>query len=180
MAAGRWVTGLAATGVLVATGAWVRWPAAGVDGPLWEEVRPVIEARLAAQAQGTGYGSARSGPGARWFCRARALDLDERDGLVRAGVATLCVEYGARGGALVECGGAVVPQEVRLRRGPDGGYRIVSRDRAPDGAGAAAWRRDHFGPLTDPDRPDPAARAALETAARSHFGLPADAPVRGC
>ncbi|MGW5770998.1 hypothetical protein ACWEVY_17880 [Streptomyces longwoodensis] len=179
MAAGRWVTGVAATGVLVATGAWVRWPA-GVDGPLWEEVRPVIEARLAAQSQGTGYGATRPELGARWFCRARALDLDERDGLVRAGVATLCVEYGARDGALVECGADAVPQEVRLRRGPDGGYRVVSREEAPDGAGSAAWRRDHFGLLADPDRPDPAARAALERAARSHFGLPADAHVAEC
>jgi hypothetical protein len=179
MAAGRWVTGVAATGVLVATGAWARW-AAGVDGPLWEEVRPVIEARLAAQEQGTGYGSALPGLGARWFCRARPLDLDERDGVVRAGVATLCVEYGVRDGALVACSGDQVPQEVRLRRAADGGYRVVALEEAPDGAGSAAWRRDHFGLFADPDRPDPSAQAALETAARTHFGLPPDARVTDC
>ncbi|MEU5536779.1 hypothetical protein [Streptomyces sp. NPDC020362] len=177
----RWGIGLGATLVLVVTGAWVAGPA-GVDRQLWSEVRPVIEARLVADSKGSGYGETQPGLRARWFCRAEVRDLDEHDGLVRAGVTTSCGEYGVRQGALVECSGAEVPQVVRLRRdaGADGGYRVVSREEAPDGAGSERWVEDHFSFFAEPGPEDAGASTDPETAARRHFGLPADAPVKDC
>ncbi|MGW1724883.1 hypothetical protein ACWCQK_18330 [Streptomyces sp. NPDC002306] len=179
MSAHRWGTGVGAVVVLVATGTWVMWPA-GVDARLWGEVRPVIEARLVADSRGTGYGESEPGLGARWFCRARALDLEESGDRIRAGVDTLCVEYGVRDGVLVECGGARIPQVVRLERDGDGGYRVVSRDQPPDGAGYAEWTKSRFGFLTRSKLDDDVPAAALEAAARERFGLPANTPVRDC
>ncbi|MFF4271109.1 hypothetical protein [Streptomyces sp. NPDC001536] len=172
-----WATGVGAVLVLVGTGTWVMRPA-GVDGRLWGEIRPVIEARLAADSRGSGYGETVPGIGARWFCRAEALELDERDGRVRAGVNTLCMEYGARDEALVECSGGQYPQVVRLERDADHGYRVVAREEPPDGAGNAEWTKTHFGFLADTEAPMSA--ATLEAAARAHFHLPADAPVGDC
>jgi hypothetical protein len=165
--------------VLVATGAWARGPA-GVDARLWAEVRPVIEARLVAESRGSGLGESMPALDARWFCRAEALDLQERSGRVRAGVDTLCMEYGVRDGALVECGGAQVPQVVRLERAADGDYRVVSREEPPDGAGLAEWEETHFSYVAESRLGTPAPSDALETAARAHFGLPAGAPVENC
>ncbi|MFF7975312.1 hypothetical protein [Streptomyces sp. NPDC007905] len=181
MSVSRWGTGLGATAVLVATGAWVMWPT-GVDEHLWGQVRPVIEARLVADSKGSGYGKTQPALRAHWFCRARARDLDEHDGVVRAGVTTLCVEYGVRAGTLRECGGAAVPQVVRLRRATDadGGFHVVSREEPPDGEGNERWVEDHFGFLTEPGPADSVPSTDLETAARAHFGLPADAPVGDC
>ncbi|MFF8478099.1 hypothetical protein [Streptomyces sp. NPDC015414] len=187
MTVGRWGTGLAATGVLVATGVWAMGPGAdgargraGVDERLWSAVRPVIEARLVADSRGGGYGEAVPAFRARWFCRAQAQDLEERDGLVRAGVSTLCLEYGVRAGALLECGGAQGPQVLRLRRdtGATGGYRVVSAQRPPEGAGYAQWVDAHFDRETAADDSPPT--STLEATARTHFGLPANAPVRPC
>ncbi|MEW2259436.1 hypothetical protein [Streptomyces sp. NPDC047869] len=189
MTVGRWGTGLAATGVLVATGVWAMGPGtdgahgrADVDAHLWSEVRPVIEARLVADSRGGGYGEAVPGLRARWFCRAQAQDLEEHGGQVRAGVSTLCLEYGVRAGALLECGGAQGPQVLRLRRdkGAAGGYRVVSAQRPPDGAGYGQWVDAHFAHQADADTGDSMPSGALRAAARDHFGLPADAPVRGC
>ncbi|MFD3933252.1 hypothetical protein [Streptomyces sp. NPDC058614] len=179
MSVRRWGAGLGATAVLVAMGAWVLWPA-DVDARLWGEVRPVIEARLAADSRGSGYGETVPGLRARWFCRAEAVDLEERDGLVRAGVTTLCMEYGVRGSALVECSGFQYPQVVRLERETDGGYRVVSREEPPEGAGNAQWTKDHFGFFAESELDGPMSDTPLKTAARAHFGLPADARVTDC
>ncbi|MFF7053304.1 hypothetical protein ACFY94_33620 [Streptomyces griseorubiginosus] len=179
MSAGRWAAGGGAVVVLVATGAWARWPGGtGVDADLWSRVRPAVEARLLEQVRGSGAGD--EGAGARWFCRAEAVDLDQRDGLVRAGVSTLCLEYGARAGSLVECSGAEVPQVMRLRREADGDYVVVSAETAPDGAGHAEWVTARFGHVTAAALDATVSSTALESAARSHFGLPADAPVGPC
>ncbi|MCX5333250.1 MULTISPECIES: hypothetical protein [unclassified Streptomyces] len=174
-----WATGVGAVLVLVGTGTWVMWPA-GVDGRLWGEVRPVIEARLAADSRGSGYGETVPGIRARWFCRAEALELAEHDGQVRAGINTLCMEYGARGQALVECSGGRYPQVVRLEREGDGGYRVVSQEEPPDGAGNAEWTKAHFGFFAESETEAPMSAATLEAAARAHFHLPADAPVSDC
>ncbi|MFI0812580.1 hypothetical protein [Streptomyces echinatus] len=179
MPAVRWGTGAGAVVVLVATGVWAMWPGQ-VDARLWSEVRPVIEARLAAENRGTGYGGTVPAWEAHWFCRAEALDLDDRGGEVRAGVNTLCVEYGVRDGSLVECGAGQVPQVLRLARTADGGYRVVAREEAPDGAGNARWTKDHFGRVGSAALGRPMSAAALESAARTRFGLPANAPVADC
>lgn len=173
-----WVTGVGAAMVLVGTGAWAMWPF-GVDGRLWSEVRPVIETRLASDSRGSGYGETVPGIEARWFCRAEALELDRRDGLVRAGVNTLCVEYGKHDQTLVECGGSRYPQVVRLERDDTaaGGYRVVSREEPPDGAGNAEWTEAHFGFLAASATEDPMSSEPLAARARTHFGLPTDAPV---
>ncbi|NEC89030.1 hypothetical protein G3I71_25175 [Streptomyces sp. SID12501] len=177
---GRWASGLGAVTVLVATGAWVLWPA-GVDARLWDEVRPVIETRLVADSRGSGYEETVPGSRVRWFCRAEPLDLGEDgDGVVRAGVNTLCMEYGVRAGALVECGGFRYPQVLRLERAADGDYRVVSREEPPDGAGYAEWMEDHFSYFAESGTDDSMSSTALETAARAHFGLPADARVVAC
>ncbi|WP_028810077.1 hypothetical protein [Streptomyces sp. 351MFTsu5.1] len=177
MSAGRWAAGGGAVVVLVATGAWARLPGGtGVDAGLWSRVRPAVEARLLEQPRGTGVGE----PGARWFCRAEAVDLAERDGLVRAGVSTLCVEYGVRSGRLVECSGAEVPQVIRLRREADGDYGVVSQETAPDGEGNAQWITSRFGHVTAASLDDTVSSTALESAARTHFNLPTDTPVTPC
>ncbi|ANP55779.1 hypothetical protein [Streptomyces griseochromogenes] len=95
---------------------------------------------------------------------------------------TSCREYGERKGALVECSGDEVPQVVRLARDPGArdGYRVVSREEAPDGAGNAQWVEDHFSLFGEPGPADRAPSTELEADARRHFGLPADAPVRDC
>ncbi|MDX3759159.1 hypothetical protein ACWDBO_32730 [Streptomyces mirabilis] len=86
-----------------------------------------------------------------------------------------------RDGALVECGGAHFPQVVRLERDIDGGYRVVAQEEAPDGAGYAAWEENHFSFVSESRLDDAAGTpAALETAARAHFGLPVGAPVEDC
>ncbi|MBL1110192.1 hypothetical protein JK361_37525 [Streptomyces sp. 5-8] len=179
MPAGRWGTGAGAVVVLAATGVWAMWPGQ-VDSRLWGEVRPVIEARLAAESRGSGYGEAVPALEAHWFCRAEALDLDDHGDEVRAGVNTLCVEYGVRDGSLVECSAGQAPQVLRLARTADGGYRVVSREQAPDGAGNARWTRDHFGRFAGSALDRPMSAGALESAARTRFGLPADAPVADC
>ncbi|MCQ9135624.1 hypothetical protein [Streptomyces hilarionis] len=177
----RGAVGVGAAAVLAVTGTWVMWPA-DVDEELWAQVRPVIEARLVAE-------SGRSGPAdgalvrdVRWFCRARALELEERAGEVRAGVDALCVEYGVRDGSLVECAAGQYPQVVRLRRdhAADGGFVVVGRDEAPDGEEYARWTESHFGVFTRAALRDRMSPAGLETEARAHFGLAADAAVGEC
>ena len=179
MSLGRWGVGLGATVVLMATGVWVMAPSA-IDDRLWGEVRPVIEARLAVESRGSGYGETVPGIGARWFCRAEALELDERDGQVRAGVNTLCMEYGARDQVLVECSGGSYPQVLRLERRPDGTYRVTSSEAPPDGAGNAEWTESHFGLFAENAVGDPMSSDPLEAEARAHFHLPKDAPVSAC
>ncbi|MET9388049.1 hypothetical protein ABZY09_45480 [Streptomyces sp. NPDC002928] len=180
MSVRRWGAGAGAVAVLVATGVWVMWPA-GVDARLWGEVRPVIEARLVAESQGTGYGETVPALKAKWFCRARALDLEENGDRIRAGVDTFCVEYGVRDGALVECGGSRFPQVVRLKRDTDGDYRVVSREEPPDGEGYAEWEESRFSFFAESEiGTDSGTSAALESAARAHFALPAGTPVKDC
>ncbi|MFF5028065.1 hypothetical protein ACFY2J_28165 [Streptomyces collinus] len=181
MSTSRWLTGGGASVVLVLTGLWAAGPGR-MDRHLWDEVRPVIEARLVADERGSGYGETVPALRARWFCGAEPRDLDERDGVVRAGVTTRCAEYGVRRGTLVECSGDEVPQVVRLERdaAAPGGFRVVSREEAPDGEGGGAWVASHFGPLSEPGPGDVVPSDVLEEAARAHFHLPADAPVADC
>ncbi|MFF1546973.1 hypothetical protein [Streptomyces sp. NPDC058291] len=177
----RGAVGVGAAAVLAVTGTWVLWPA-HVDQGLWAEVRPVIEARIAAEARGDGPAGAAPARDPRWFCRAEALELEEHAGAVRAGVKALCVEYGVRDDSLVECAAGQYPQVVRLERDhtADGGYRVVGREEPPDGAEYARWTESHFGVLTRSSLQDPMSPAELETEARAHFGLPADASVGEC
>ncbi|MER6787561.1 hypothetical protein [Streptomyces sp. NPDC000658] len=177
----RGAVGVGAAAVLAATGTWVMWPA-DVDEALWAEVRPVIEARLAAESGSGGPADDALIRDARWFCRARALELEERGGEVRAGVNALCVQYGVRDDTLVECAAGQYPQVVRLRRdhAADGGFRVVGRDEPPDGEGYARWTASHFGVFTRPALRDPISPAGLESEARTHFGLPADASLGEC
>src|SRR5690349_1813456 len=130
----RGAVGAGAAAVLAATGSWVLWPA-DVDEGLWAEVRPVIEARIVAESGHSGFGATLPALDARWFCRAEPLELEQHAGDVRAGVNTLCIEYGVQDGSLVACGAGQHPQVVRLQRdgSADGGYRVVSREEPPDG-----------------------------------------------
>lgn len=177
----RGAVGVGAAAVLAATGTWVMWPAE-VDEALWAEVRPVIEARVAADSRGDGPGETVPAWRARWFCRAEALELEEHAGEIRAGVNTLCIEYGVHDQSLVECGAGQYPQVVRLQRdaAADGGYRVVSREEPPDGEGYGRWTKAHFGVLARTSLHEPMPSAALESAARAHFGLPPDASVGDC
>ncbi|MEU7089922.1 hypothetical protein [Streptomyces achromogenes] len=178
MTAVRWATGAGAVVVLVGSGVWAMRPGQ-VDARLWEEVRPVIEARLTAEQRGTGYGEEVPALDAHWFCRAEPVGLERHGDEVRAGVDTLCVEYGVRDGGLVECAGGHVPQVLRLARAADGRYRVVSHEQAPDGAGNAEWTESHFGRRTLALR-DAMSSAPLENAARARYGLREDAPVGDC
>ncbi|MFD9396836.1 hypothetical protein ACFWBB_40710 [Streptomyces sp. NPDC060000] len=177
----RGAVGVGAAAVLAATGTWVMWPAE-IDGQLWGEVRPVIEARIAAESRGSGYGESAPALEARWFCHAEVLELEEHGDEVRAGVNTLCVEYGVRGDALVECGAGQYPQVVRLERDDSaaGGYRVVAREEPPDGDGYGRWTESHFGVLTRASLQDRMSSRSLEATARTHFGLPADADIAQC
>lgn len=187
MSVRMWGPGVGAVAVLLATGVWARWPA-GVDTRLWSEVRPVVEARLVAQAGGSGYGESVPALGAKWFCRAEALDLRENGDRVRAGVDTLCLEYGVRDGALVECGGAHFPQVVRLERATDGGYRVVAQEEPPDGAATPSGRRTTSASLPNPGstttqgrpprwRPRPARTSDCPPAHRSRTAEPQPLPL---
>ncbi|MEV1062373.1 hypothetical protein [Streptomyces sp. NPDC050263] len=177
----RGAVGVGAAAVLAATGTWVMWPGE-VDAGLWAEVRPVIEARIAAEAEGSGFGESLPALKARWFCHAEALELEEHEGEVRAGVNTLCVEYGVQEDSLVECGAGQYPQVVRLERdaAAGGGFRVVSREEPPDGAGYARWTASHFGVLVRPSLRNPMSSAEVESEARAHFGLGTDASVGQC
>ncbi|WP_449353073.1 hypothetical protein [Streptomyces shaanxiensis] len=104
------------------------------------------------------------------------MDLVERDGLVRAGVSTVCAEYGVRSGSLVECAGAEVPQVMRLRREADGDYRVVSQEVPPDGEGNAQWLTSRFGRATAASLDDTVPTTTLE-ASRPHPLRPAGRPV---
>jgi len=177
---GRWVFGGGAVVVLVVTGLGVPRATADVDAGLWGEVRPLIEAWLVADSKGSGYGETQPALRARWFCAAEPLVLDDHDGLVKAGVNTLCEEYGIRSGALLECGGAAFPQVVRLKRDAYGRYRVVSRQEPPDDVDEARWLADRFGGATVPGADATMSPAPLEAAARTHFGLRANAPVLDC
>ncbi|MEU2620493.1 hypothetical protein ABZ642_20570 [Streptomyces sp. NPDC007157] len=175
-----WGPGAGAVAVLVVTAVWAHG-SAGVDAGLWTEVRPAIEARLVAQAAGTGAGESEPELRSRWFCRAEALDLTESGDQVRAGVDTLCLEYGERAGALVECGGAQIPQVVRLERdAARGGYRVVAEEEPPDGEGYGEWTENHFSRYAESRLDKEMESTGLRAVARSHFALPADAPVRYC
>ncbi|MFG2956101.1 hypothetical protein ACGF5O_20550 [Streptomyces sp. NPDC048291] len=174
-----WSTGAGAVAILVATGVWARGSSA-VDAGLWAQVRPAIEARLVTQSAGTGAGESEPALRSRWFCRAEALDLEESGGRVRAGVNTLCEEYGERAGALVLCTGAEIPEVVRLERNPsDGGYRVVSEEQAPDEDGAE-WEEHHFSHYATSHLDKGMTSTDLQTAARTHFGLPPGTPIRNC
>ncbi|MGY5046942.1 hypothetical protein ACWDE0_15050 [Streptomyces sp. 900105755] len=175
-----WGTGAGAAVVLVAAGVWARGSSA-VDAGLWAEVRPAIEARLVTQATGTGYAQTdEPALRSRWFCRAEALDLEASGGRVRAGVNTLCEEYGERAGALVLCSGAEIPEVVRLERdAADGGYRVVSEEQAPEDD-SAEWAEHHFSRYAASRLDRGMSSTGLRAAARTHFGLPAGAPVRDC
>ncbi|MGW2910613.1 hypothetical protein ACWC9X_09170 [Streptomyces asoensis] len=177
----RGAVGVGAAAVLAATGTWVMWPAQ-IDGRLWGEVRPVIEARIAAESLGGGHGEGVAAPRARWFCEAKALELEEHGGEVRAGVNALCVAYAVRGDTLVECAAGQYPQVVRLERdgAAAGGYRVVAREEPPDGEGYGRWTESHFGVLTRASLRNPMSSRTLEATARVHFGLPADADVGEC
>ncbi|MFK0283950.1 hypothetical protein ACIQVL_26305 [Streptomyces sp. NPDC090499] len=176
-----WGTGAGAVAILVATGVWARGSSA-VDAGLWAQVRPAIEARLVTEMTGSGYAETdEPALRARWFCRAEALELEETAGRVRAGINTLCLEYGADGGTLVECSGGQTPQVVRLARDPAaGGFRILSAQEPPDGEGYGEWEQTHFTHHAASRLDHPMASTSLEAAARTHFGLPAGAPVRDC
>ncbi|WP_150134453.1 hypothetical protein [Streptomyces hyaluromycini] len=175
-----WGPGVGAVVVLVATGVWARGSSA-VDAGLWAEIRPAVEARLVAQSAGTGSGESEPALRSRWFCRAEALDLQESGGQVRAGINTLCEEYGEHAGALVLCGGAEIPEVVRLERDPaDGGYRIVSEEQAPEDDGYGEWEETHFSHYAASRLDRGMTSTGLRTAARTHFGLSAEAPVRDC
>lgn len=174
-----WGTGAGALVVLVAAGAWARGSSA-VDPGLWAGVRPAVEARLVAQSAGTGAGESEPALRSRWFCRAEALDLEQDGDRVRAGIDSLCEEYGVHAGALVFCSGAEIPQVIRLERdGADGGYRVVSQEEQPEDADAE-WNASHFSPYAVSRLDRGMDSGALRAAARTHFGLPADAPVRDC
>ncbi|MFJ1732435.1 hypothetical protein [Streptomyces sp. NPDC088254] len=177
LSARGWATGAGAVVVLVASGVWAMRPAE-VDDGLWGRVRPVLEDGLEARGADEGEPASQ----ARWFCRAEALGLEEYGDAVRADVDTLCVEYGVREDALVECAGAQVPQVVRLERDASaaGGYRIVSREEPPEGAGVAQWVRARFGVVAASAVQDPMSSDALAAEARAHFDLPADAGVGDC
>ncbi|NNN33936.1 hypothetical protein HLK59_26940 [Streptomyces sp. S3(2020)] len=164
--------------------AW-RGPGAGLDPGAEGRGRgagPCPASRRGGVRRGRPAGGGGGGPagGARWFCRAEALELAERDGRVRAGVNTLCMEYGVRDRALVECSGGSYPQVVLLERRAGAGYRVVSRQEPPDGAGYAQWTESHFGLFAERGAQDPMSSAGLEAAARTHFGLSKDAPISPC
>ncbi len=77
--------------------------------------------------------------------------------------------------ALTSAGGAGAERDI------DGGYRVVAQEEAPDGAGYAGVEEYHFSFVSELRLDDAAGTpAALETAARAHFGLPVGAPVEDC
>lgn len=164
---------------------WIRWvrPTARPETP---EPRDALDCSepldcLDCLACSDSLGALGSMRTVKWLCRAEALDLRENEDRVRTGADMLCMEYRVRDGVLVACGGAHFPRVVRLERDIDGGHRFVAQEEPPDGAGYAAGEENHISFVPEVRLDDAAGTpAALETAARAHFGLPAGAPVENC
>ncbi|MFP3991670.1 hypothetical protein U9R90_30215 [Streptomyces sp. E11-3] len=119
----------------------------------------------------------------QWFCRAEIIEHSTSGAGVRAGLLAHCQEYGARDGTLVRGTGEVVPWTVLLdKRSGSAYYRVVEKERAPDGEGYTRWLGRNFSDhsvrkvlrLTSGDWD---AESRLEDEARRHHRLATDSPV---
>ncbi|MER6665776.1 hypothetical protein ABT256_14630 [Amycolatopsis japonica] len=167
----RWPV-LAGVGVVVAaSGWWIVDEMPTVDDAVAREALPPIDEHLRALA---GSGDA----GTRWVCTHKVIETRPDGDQVKVGLVASCDEVERDAGGLVtRAGFRRQPMVYRVERTP-GGFRVLDRKVAEDGAGFSpsvkamfSWtgaRRVLHG--ASPDDPRNVSAAA--------FGLPEGTPVR--
>ncbi|MEV6400875.1 hypothetical protein AB0M39_39890 [Streptomyces sp. NPDC051907] len=152
-----------------------------VDPELRKAVQPAVHDALVAEASKDGglLGDSPSSK-ARWFCAEKIVEIRKSEaGALTVGLVADCSELEGRAGSLVQGTGMSGPHLMKLAPTPQGAYRVTHHDAPPDGAGYDAWIGRSFSKAAAAE----IRRAAwngtptTESAARTHFGLPADAPV---
>ncbi|KZB85208.1 hypothetical protein [Amycolatopsis regifaucium] len=171
----RWPV-LTGVGVLVGAAAW--WivdEMPSVDEAVAREALPGIDEHLRASTTA----AARSGdPRIRWVCTQKVIETRPEGDLVNIGLVASCDEVAKEGDGLVTRSGfRRQPMVYRVERTP-GGYRVLDRKFAEDGAGHSRSVKEMFSWIgarrvldgASPDDPKSVSAAA--------FGLPESTPVR--
>lgn len=167
----RWPV-LAGVGVVVAAaGWWIVDEMPSVDDAVAREALPPIDEHLRALA-----GSRDAG--VRWVCTQKVIETRPDGDRVKIGLVASCDEVAKEGDGLVTRGGfRRQPVVYRVERTP-GGYRVLDRKFAEDGAGYSRSVKEMFSWVgarrvldgASPDDPRNVSAAA--------FGLPGSTPVR--
>ncbi|MEU9014614.1 hypothetical protein AB0D12_33635 [Streptomyces sp. NPDC048479] len=175
-----WYAG--AYGVLAVVVAGCTAPAPDVDPTLRKAVQPVVHDALVAglEKEGGMLADSSLASTALWFCAEKVVEIREMDGeALKVGLVTRCSELAARGRTLVGGTGVRAPWLVELSKDGKGGYHVRRQDSPPDGVGYDEWIGRSFsqGGAEVVRHEDWDATSTLESAARTHFRLPPDAPV---
>ncbi|RSN04639.1 hypothetical protein DMC63_39210 [Streptomyces sp. WAC 05977] len=167
----RWPV-LAGVGVVVAaSGWWIVDEMPSVDDAVAREALPPIDEHLRSLA------GAREA-GIRWVCTQKVIETRPDGERVKIGLVASCDEVAKAGDGLVTRGGfRRQPMVYRVERTP-GGYRVLDRKVAVDGAGYSPSVKEMFSWVgarrvldgASPDDPRNVSAAA--------FGLPESTPVR--
>ncbi|MER5462225.1 hypothetical protein ABT010_16330 [Streptomyces sp. NPDC002668] len=169
-------------GVLALVAACCTAPAPDVDPTLRKTLRPVVHDAVVAglEKEGGMLADSSFASTARWFCTEKVVEIREVDGgVLKVGLVTQCSELAARGRTLVEGTAVRGPLLMELSKDGKGGYHVRRQDSPPDGAGYDEWIGRSFseGGAALVRREDWDRTSTLESAARTHFRLPPDAPV---
>lgn len=167
----RWPV-LAGVGVVVAAaGWWIVDEMPSVDDAVARAALPPIDEHLRSLA------GARHA-GVRWVCTQKVIETRPEGGRVKIGLVASCDEVERNADGLVTRGGfRRQPMVYRVERTP-GGYRVLDRKVAVDGAGYSPSVKEMFSWVgarrvlggASPDDPRNVSAAA--------FGLPGSTPVR--
>ncbi|MFE6611807.1 hypothetical protein [Amycolatopsis sp. NPDC057786] len=167
----RWPV-LAGVGVVVAAaGWWIVDEMPSVDAAVARDALPGIDEHLRALA-----GSRDAG--IRWVCTQKVIETRPDGDVVKIGLVASCDEVTKEGDGLVTHGGfRRQPMVYRVERTP-GGYRVLDRRVAEDGAGYSPSVKEMFSWVgarrvlggASPEDPKSVSAAA--------FGLPVSTPVR--
>ncbi|MEV6651146.1 hypothetical protein [Streptomyces sp. NPDC051219] len=154
-----------------------------VDPVLRKAVQPVVHDALVASLEkdvGVLSDYVELSPTARWFCAEQVVEIRETEnGTLQVGIEAVCSELASRGGTLVQGTAVRAPWVWELSPDRKGGHQVRREDTAPDGAWYDAWIGRSFskGGAAVVRHGDWDGTDAMEAQARTHFGLPEDAPV---